>query len=120
MSLLFLFFLLEKEKIRINIFERHSSIYVCNIQFSSLVNYPFRGMQKKKIRTTINFTHILMTINGEKKSSSQNLPQKIIVKMRVKLICSHEITHFICIISPEAVDKINCKKTVTPPKFHRE
>ena len=66
MSLLFLFFFLEKEKSRINIFERHSSIYLCNIQFSSLVNSPFQGMQKKKIRTTINFTHILMTINGEK------------------------------------------------------
>ena len=91
MSLLFLFFLLEKEKSRINIFERHSSIYVCNIQFSSLVNYPFRGMQKKKIRTTINFTHILMTINGEKKSSSQNLPYKIIVKMRVKLIMAMKL-----------------------------
>ena len=92
MSLLFLFFLLGKEKIRINIFERHSSINVCNIQFSSLVNYPFRGMQKKKIRTTINFTHILMTINGEKKkSSSQNLPHKIIVKMRVKLIVAMKL-----------------------------
>ena len=50
------------------------------------MNYALWGMQKKKISTTINFTHILMTINGGKKSSSQNLPHKIIVKTRVKLI----------------------------------
>ena len=87
----FFFLILEKDKSQINIFERYSSIYVCNIQFSSLVNYAFRGMQKKKIRTKINFTHILMTINGEKKSSSQNLPQKIIVKMRVKLIVAMKL-----------------------------
>ena len=49
MSLLFYFFLLEKDKSQISIFERHSSIYVCNIQFSSLVNYAFQGMQKKKL-----------------------------------------------------------------------
>ena len=87
----FFFLILEKDKSQINIFERYSSIYVCNIQFSSLVNYAFRGMQKKKIRTKINFTHILMTINGEKKSSSQNLPHKIIVKTRVKLIVAMKL-----------------------------
>ena len=41
-------------------------------------------------------------------------------KNESKINCGHEITHFICIISPEVVDKINCKKRVTPPKSHRE
>lgn len=49
------------------------------------------------------------------KSTTQNN-----CKNENKINCGHEITHFICIISPEAVDKINCKKTVTPPKSHRE
>ena len=59
-----------------------------------------------------------MTTNGEKKSSSQNLPHKIIVKMRVKLIVAMKL--LILYASSEVVDKINCKRTVTPPKFHRE
>ena len=49
------------------------------------------------------------------KSTTQNN-----CKNENKINCGHEITHFICIISPEAVDKINCKKTVTPPKSHHE